>query len=174
MVSAMISKGAGAALGATGLAATGQAAKASRALFAENLNPCTFTQVSLVYRTALGTTDMLLAQLSDSISPNAYRLFAGPQYTSGGTVDGTFTTTLAGVLGGGVGFRMSSSDTLLDNVARGVTTNGSMKASCSARSRSVARSVARTREFRPVTTRTRTSQTSRCLDAHAARRAANQ
>ena len=92
MVSAMISKGAGAALGATGLAATGQAATASRALFAEIYNPCTFTQVSLVYRTALGTTDMLLAQLSDSISPNAYRLFAGPQYTSGGTVDGTFTT----------------------------------------------------------------------------------
>jgi|GEM_PF-6480286 len=119
MVSAMISKGAGAGLGATGLAATGQAATASRALFAEILNPCTFTQVSLVYRTALGTTDMLLAQLSDSISPNAYRLFAGPQYTSGGTADGTFTTTLAGVLGGGVGFRMSSSDTLLDNVARG-------------------------------------------------------
>ncbi len=95
--------------------------------FVEIYNPCTYavdvTQVSLVYRTATGTTDILLAQLSDSISPNAYRLFAGPQYSSGGTVDGSFTTTLAGVLGGGVGLRMAGTGTLLDSVAWGASTN---------------------------------------------------
>ena len=50
-------------------------------------------------RNAYLCSDGLYVSLSGSIPAGEYRVFVGSQYSSGGTVDGTFTTDIGGLLG---------------------------------------------------------------------------
>lgn len=96
--------------------------------FVEIYNACTYavdlSQLKLVYRDTLSVSDTVLVTLSGSIPAGAYRVYVGSQYSSGGVTDGTFTTDLGGLAGGAVGLRISSSGTLVDSVAWGVSING--------------------------------------------------
>lgn len=95
--------------------------------FVELYNPCStaadLSGLRLVYQPAIGSTDILLAALAGTMPPNSYRVYAGPGYSSGGTISGTFTQDLPR-LGGGVGLRVISSGARLDGVGWGLAVNG--------------------------------------------------
>ncbi|MFT3698693.1 MAG: Ig-like domain-containing protein [Kofleriaceae bacterium] len=101
---------------------------ASKDDFVEIYNACSYavdmSQLNLVYRDTLSVSDTVLVSLSGSIVAGQYRIYVGTQFSSGGTIDGTFTTDIGGLLGGAVGLRITSSGTLVDSVAWGVTING--------------------------------------------------
>jgi hypothetical protein len=77
----------------------------------------------LVYRSAAGTSDVVLATVADGtmLAPGAFFLFGGAGYVGGPAPDQSFSTSIAAT-GGGVGIR-DSSGTLLDSVGWGTATN---------------------------------------------------
>ena len=77
----------------------------------------------LVYRSAAGTSDVVLATVADgtTLAPGAFFLFGGAGYVGGPAPDQSFSTSIAAT-GGGVGVR-DSSGTLLDSVGWGTATN---------------------------------------------------
>ncbi len=92
--------------------------------FIELYNPCTvefgLQGQTLVYRTALGSTDTVLVNLTGtSIGAGQYLVYANSGFT--GTKQGAFTTDLDG-LGGAIALR-SSSTTVVDSVGYGVAIN---------------------------------------------------
>ena len=77
----------------------------------------------LVYRSAAGTTDVMLATVPDgtTLGAGAFYLFGGAGYVSGPAADQGFTAGLAAT-GGGVGIR-ATDGTLVDSVGWGTATN---------------------------------------------------
>ena len=104
---------------------TGSATSASDE-FVELYNPCAtaidLTGSSLVYRSAAGTTDVLILQLDKPIGAGGYYLVAGPTYSNGGTPDQTYGAGHFLATGGGVGLR-DAAQTLVDSVGYGTATN---------------------------------------------------
>jgi hypothetical protein len=94
--------------------------------FVELYNPCVtpidLDGSSLVYRSAAGTSDVLVLQLNQSIAPGGYYLVAGPNYSNGGTPDQTYGAGKFLDTGGGVGLR-DAAQTLIDSVGYGNATN---------------------------------------------------
>ncbi len=91
--------------------------------FIELYNPCTVAfQLdgrTLVYRTALGTTDTTLANLTGSMAAGTYLVFANSSFA--GTKQGAFTTDLS-TLGAGIAIRASSTS-VVDSVGYGTAIN---------------------------------------------------
>jgi Lamin Tail Domain/Collagen triple helix repeat (20 copies) len=77
----------------------------------------------LVYRSAAGTSDVVLATIADgtSLAPGGFFLFGGAAYAGGPTPDQNFSTSIAAT-GGGVGLR-DAAGTLVDSVGWGTATN---------------------------------------------------
>ncbi len=104
---------------------TGSAASASDE-FIELYNPCALdvdlTGFSLVYRSAAGTTDVVVINLTKTITAGGWLLIAGPAYSNGGTPDQTYGTGRLAAAGGGVGIR-DGAQLLVDSVGYGTATN---------------------------------------------------
>jgi hypothetical protein len=77
----------------------------------------------LVYRSAAGTSDIVLATVPDgtSLAAGAFYLFGGSAYAGGPAADQSFSTGLAST-GGGVGIR-DAGGALVDSVGWGTATN---------------------------------------------------
>jgi hypothetical protein len=77
----------------------------------------------LVYRSAAGTSDVVLATVPDGtvLAAGAFYLFGGAGYVSGPTADQSYTTSIAAT-GGGVGIR-DAAGSLVDSVGWGTATN---------------------------------------------------
>lgn len=77
----------------------------------------------LVYRSAAGTSDVVLATVADgtSLAPGDFFLFGGAAYAGGPAPDQSFSTSIAAT-GGGVGLRDAAGD-LVDSVGWGTATN---------------------------------------------------
>jgi hypothetical protein len=77
----------------------------------------------LVYRSAAGTSDVVLATVADgtSLTPGGFFLFGGAAYAGGPTADQSFSASIAAT-GGGVGLRDASGN-LVDSVGWGTATN---------------------------------------------------
>jgi hypothetical protein len=77
----------------------------------------------LVYRSAAGTSDVVLATVADgtSLAPGSFFLFGGAAYGGGPAPDDSFSTSIAAT-GGGVGLR-NAAGTLVDSVGWGTATN---------------------------------------------------
>jgi hypothetical protein len=77
----------------------------------------------LVYRSAAGTSDVVLATVPDgtTLAAGAFYLFGGAGYAGGAAADQSYSTSIAAT-GGGVGVR-SSDGTLVDSVGWGTATN---------------------------------------------------
>jgi hypothetical protein len=77
----------------------------------------------LVYRSAAGTSDVVLATVADgtSLAPGAYFLFGGGGYAGGPAPDQSFSASIAAT-GGGVGLRDADGN-LVDSVGWGTATN---------------------------------------------------
>ena len=86
----------------------------------------------LVYRSAAGTSDIVLATIPDgtSIAAGAYYLLGGSGYAGAITPDQSFSTGIAGT-GGGVGLRRADGS-LVDSVGWGSATNALVEGSASA------------------------------------------
>ena len=94
--------------------------------FIELYNPCVETinlaGSSLVYRAAAGTTDVIILNLTKSITAGGYYLVAGPNYSNGGLPDQTYGAGKLAAAGGGVGLR-DGAQLLVDSVGYGTATN---------------------------------------------------
>jgi hypothetical protein len=77
----------------------------------------------LVYRSAAGTSDVVLATVADgtSLASGGFFLFGGAAYAGGPAPDQSFSTSIAAT-GGGVGLRDAAGD-LVDSVGWGTATN---------------------------------------------------
>ena len=77
----------------------------------------------LVYRSAAGTSDVVLATVADgtSLAAGGFFLFGGAAYTGGPAPDQSFSTSIAAT-GGGVGLRDAAGN-LVDSVGWGTATN---------------------------------------------------
>jgi hypothetical protein len=77
----------------------------------------------LVYRSAAGTSDVVLATVPDgtTLAAGAFYLFGGAGYAGGPAADQSFSTGLAAT-GGGVGVR-NTDGALVDSVGWGTATN---------------------------------------------------
>jgi Lamin Tail Domain/Collagen triple helix repeat (20 copies) len=77
----------------------------------------------LVYRSAAGTSDVVLATIADSTSlaPGGFFLFGGGAYAGGPAADQSFSASIAAT-GGGVGLRDTAGN-LVDSVGWGTATN---------------------------------------------------
>jgi hypothetical protein len=77
----------------------------------------------LVYRSAAGTSDVVLATIPDgtALGAGAFYLFGGAGYVSGPAADQSYTTSIAAT-GGGVGIR-DAGGALVDSVGWGTATN---------------------------------------------------
>ena len=77
----------------------------------------------LVYRSAAGTSDVVLATVADgtSLAPGGFFLFGGAAYAGGPAADQSFSASVAAT-GGGVGLR-DATGTLVDSVGWGTATN---------------------------------------------------
>jgi hypothetical protein len=77
----------------------------------------------LVYRSAAGTSDVVLATIADgtSLAPGGFFLFGGAAYAGGPAADQSFSASVAAT-GGGVGLR-DAAGTLVDSVGWGTATN---------------------------------------------------
>ena len=75
-----------------------------------------------MYRSAAGTSDVLILMLNKPIGAGGYYLVAGPQYSNGGTPDQTYGAAHFLAAGGGVGLR-DAAQTLIDSVGYGTATN---------------------------------------------------
>ncbi len=94
--------------------------------FIELYNPCAtvidLAGSSLVYRSATGTSDITIVNLTKTIAAGGYYLVAGPAYSNGGTPDQTYGSGRLAAAGGGVGLR-DGAQTLVDSVGYGTATN---------------------------------------------------
>jgi hypothetical protein len=96
--------------------------------FVELYNQCAIkidlTGSSLVYRSAAGTSDVLIISLTKTIDANGYLLIAGPVFAAdGGAVpDQTYGAGHFAAAGGGVGLR-DATQALVDSVGYGTATN---------------------------------------------------
>ncbi len=77
----------------------------------------------LVYRSAAGTSDVVLSTVADgmSLAPGGFFLFGGAAYAGGPPPDQSFSTSIAAT-GGGVGLRDAAGN-LVDSVGWGTATN---------------------------------------------------
>ena len=77
----------------------------------------------LVYRSAAGTSDVVLATVPDgtSLAAGGFYLFGGAGYVSGPAADQSYSTSIAAT-GGGVGMRDAAGN-LVDSVGWGTATN---------------------------------------------------
>jgi hypothetical protein len=77
----------------------------------------------LVYRSASGTSDIVLATIPDgtTLAAGAFYLFGGAGYAGGAPADQSFSTGIAAT-GGGVGLR-DAGGALIDSVGYGTATN---------------------------------------------------
>ena len=77
----------------------------------------------LVYRSAAGTSDVVLATIPDGtmLAAGAFYLFGGAGYVSGPAADQSYSTSIAAT-GGGVGLR-DSAGILVDSAGWGTATN---------------------------------------------------
>jgi hypothetical protein len=77
----------------------------------------------LVYRSAAGTSDVVLATVPDgtSLAAGGFYLFGGAGYVSGPAADQSYSTSIAAT-GGGVGIRDADGN-LVDSVGWGTATN---------------------------------------------------
>jgi hypothetical protein len=77
----------------------------------------------LVYRSAAGTSDVLLATVPDGtmLAADAFYLFGGAGFVSGPPPDQSYSTSIAAT-GGGVGIRDAGGN-LIDSVGWGTATN---------------------------------------------------
>ena len=77
----------------------------------------------LVYRSAAGTSDSLLATIPDGtmLAAGGFYLFGGAGYVSGPAADQSYSTSIAAT-GGGVGIRDADGN-LVDSVGWGTATN---------------------------------------------------
>ena len=77
----------------------------------------------LVYRSAAGTSDVVLATVADgtSLAPGGFFLFGGAAYAGGPHGDQSFSASIAAT-GGGVGLRDAAGN-LVDSVGWGTATN---------------------------------------------------
>jgi hypothetical protein len=77
----------------------------------------------LVYRSATGTSDVVLATVPDGtvLGAGAFYLFGGAGYVSGPAADQSYSTSIAAT-GGGVGIR-DGGGALVDSVGWGTATN---------------------------------------------------
>jgi hypothetical protein len=77
----------------------------------------------LVYRSAAGTSDVVLATVPDgtSLAQGGFYLFGGAGYVSGPAADQSYSTSIAAT-GGGVGIRDAGGN-LVDSVGWGTATN---------------------------------------------------
>lgn len=92
--------------------------------FIELYNPCTtsidMTGAKLVYRSAAGTTDLILLQFTGKMPAGSFFLCGGLDYA--GTADATYTATSMSAKGGGVALR-DARGALMDAVGWGTATN---------------------------------------------------
>ena len=95
--------------------------------FVELYNHCAvaidLTGSSLVYRSAGGTSDVLILNLTKTIAANGFLLIAGPVFPADGGVvaDQTYGAGHFSAAGGGVGLR-DSTQALIDSVGSGTAT----------------------------------------------------
>ncbi|MEZ4358589.1 MAG: Ig-like domain-containing protein [Kofleriaceae bacterium] len=97
----------------------------------ELASTCTTTQalsgLRLVYRSAAGTGDVFLLDLSDTLGPNEYRFYvhvaiAGSYPTASGSFGNGATGQLSGSAGG-VGLRIGAAGAIVDSMGYGTATN---------------------------------------------------
>ena len=83
----------------------------------------------LVYRSAAGTSDVVLATVPDgtTLAAGAFYLFGGAAYAGGPAADQSYSTSIAAT-GGGVGIR-AGDGTLVDSVGWGTATNALVEGS---------------------------------------------
>lgn len=86
----------------------------------------------LVYRSATGTSDVVLATVPDGtvLAAGGFYLFGGAGYSGGPAADQSYSTSIAAA-GGGVGIR-SSDGTLIDAVGWGTATNAFVEGAAAA------------------------------------------
>jgi hypothetical protein len=90
-------------------------------------SPFSLAGARLIYRSAVGTTDAVLADLSELVLPSGgYLLLAGSQYTGGATPDGALRVGLAA---GGGGMAIRRGDEIFDSVGYGTATNAYVEGS---------------------------------------------
>lgn len=103
--------------------------------FIELYNPCATTidlnGSSLVYRSAAGTSDVVVINLDKTIAAGGWYLVAGPNYSNGGTPDQTYGAGRLAAAGGGVGLR-DGAQVLVDSVGYGSATNAFVEGAAAA------------------------------------------
>jgi hypothetical protein len=115
---------------------TGSAASASDELI-ELYNQCAMpinlTGSTVVYRSAAGTSDVVVISLTKTIDAGGYLLIAGPAFAAdGGSVpDQTYGAGKLAAAGGGVGLR-DAAQMLVDSVGYGTATNAFIEGSVAA------------------------------------------
>jgi hypothetical protein len=94
--------------------------------FIELYNPCPtaidLAGSSLVYRSAAGTADILILNLTPTIAAGGYLLITGPNFPDGGMPDQSYGAGHLAAAGGGVGIR-DGAQLLVDSVGYGTATN---------------------------------------------------
>lgn len=94
--------------------------------FIELYNPCPIAidlaGSTLVYRSAAGTSDVVIINLTKSIAAGGYLLVTGPTFPDGGTPDQSYGSGRLAAAGGGVGIR-DGAQLLVDSVGYGTATN---------------------------------------------------
>jgi hypothetical protein len=101
--------------------------------FIELYNPCALpidlTGSSIVYRSAAGTTDGVIINLTKTIDAGGYLLIAGPVFPDAGvTADQSYGAGRLAAAGGGVGLR-DGAQLLVDSVGYGTATNAFIEGS---------------------------------------------
>ena len=89
----------------------------------EHRRPQPTSRAGLVYRSAAGTSDVVLATVPDgtTLAVGAFYLFGGAGYVSGPAADQSYSISIAAT-GGGVGIR-DAGGALVDSVGWGTATN---------------------------------------------------
>jgi predicted extracellular nuclease len=103
--------------------------------FIELYNPCAtaidLTGSSIVYRSAAGTSDVVIVNLNKMIAPGGFYLVTGPIAADGGMADQSYGAGRMSGTGGGVALR-DPTQTLVDSVGYGTATNAFIEASVAA------------------------------------------
>jgi hypothetical protein len=115
---------------------TGSAASASDEfieLFNQCAMPINLNGSSVVYRSAAGTSDVVVISLTKTIDAGGYLLIAGPAFAAdGGSVpDQTYNAGKLAAAGGGLGLR-DATQMLVDSVGYGTATNAFIEGSVAA------------------------------------------